>query len=264
MTATKVSFAAICVVGVALVTQPKLHKETMATDSEFSMSLNNTYIVENVTHSYNISHATVFLYREKDQSTTTTTTTTAMPSYENSSTTQQARPLTTPPPRTLNFEEYIKPDTLAGKIIGHCLAVVAGSSLSLSVLIAKRDPYIKEHFMDVIFWSFLFNTVVSVVLMAVLENPVVPWNWFDMTMLAGQAVASAGAWFLFIYAPTFISGNTFTLILSTEVIFMLISQYTVLSSILPGHRNWIEVVGVVFVLLGSSLSSVFEMIRACR
>ena len=41
---------------------------------------------------------------------------------------------------------------------------------------------------------------------------------------------------------------------------MLIAQYTVLSPILPGHRNWMEVVGVVLVLIGCSMSSILEII----
>ena len=42
---------------------------------------------------------------------------------------------------------------------------------------------------------------------------------------------------------------------------MLIPQYTVLSSILPGHRNWMEVVGVILVMLGCSMSSLVEMFK---
>ena len=49
--------------------------------------------------------------------------------------------------------------------------------------------------------------------------------------------------------------------MSTQVAFMLIAQYTVLSSVLPGHRNWMEVVGVILVLMGSGASSVFEMFK---
>ena len=41
---------------------------------------------------------------------------------------------------------------------------------------------------------------------------------------------------------------------------MLVAQYTVLSSILPGHRNWMEVVGVVLVLIGCSMSSILKII----
>ena len=42
---------------------------------------------------------------------------------------------------------------------------------------------------------------------------------------------------------------------------MLIAQYTVLP-ILPGHRNWIEIVGVVLVLFGLTLGSILELYRS--
>ena len=88
-----------------------------------------------------------------------------------------------------------------------------------------------------------------------------PSNWFDTAMVTFHSLSYAAFWPLYIYAPKYISGNTVTAIVSTEVVFMLVSQYTVLSSILPGHRNCMEVVGVVLVLLGSSLSSILEIFK---
>ena len=88
-----------------------------------------------------------------------------------------------------------------------------------------------------------------------------PSNAFDVVLVAMHSLLCAGVWPLCIIAPKYISGNTFTLIISTDVVFMLISQYTVLSSILPGHRNWIEGVGVVCVLLGCSMSTIMEIVK---
>ena len=64
-----------------------------------------------------------------------------------------------------------------------------------------------------------------------------------------------------LYAVQWISGNVINFISSTSVVLMLIPQYTVLSSILPGHQNWVEVVGVVLILLGSIMGSVIEMCK---
>ena len=62
------------------------------------------------------------------------------------------------------------------------------------------------------------------------------------------------------YAAKYISGNTINIIFSLTVVIFLISQYTVLSSILPGHKNWIEVTGVIIlVLLGSTMESILEV-----
>ena len=97
--------------------------------------------------------------------------------------------------------------------------------------------------------------------MFALETPVLPSSWFDIAMVTIHSVECAVLWRLYIYAPRFISGNTLTLILASDVVVMLIFQYTVLSSIHPGHRNWIEVVGVILVLLGCSVSSLLELLN---
>ena len=147
------------------------------------------------------------------------------------------------------------------QFIGYVFAISSGVTLSLDVLLVKRNPYFNEHILEILFWIFVSNTCFSVILMFIIETPVLPYNWFDVTMVIIHSFSYAGIWPLYIYAPNYISGNTVTAIMSTQVAFMLIAQYTVLSSILPGHRNWIEVVGVVSVLIGSGASSFFEMFK---
>ena len=261
---SKLLFAATCLIGVAMVAQPGIHDAAMGTKHEL---VSNKYSVSNLTASYqemnnfSVKNDTSFsVYHltkpnQKDVNGTFHTTTAA------ATTTTTSREISR---KVINFEEYIRSDSLLGQITGHGFAVIAGSSLSLSVLITKRHPSVNDNFVYVIFWSFTFNSIVSIILMLLLEQPTLPSNWFDTVMLIIHSLTSAGIWPLYIYAPKFISGNTFSLIVSTEVVFMLLSQYTVLSSVLPGHRNWIEVLGVILVLLGSSLSSVIEIIKTKR
>ena len=53
-----------------------------------------------------------------------------------------------------------------------------------------------------------------------------------------------------------------SVVLSTCVVLMLISRYTILAGILLGKRNWMEVAGAIVILLGSSLGSVKELCKA--
>ena len=160
-----------------------------------------------------------------------------------------------------SFEAMIQPETVVGKIVGYTSAALAGLAFSCMILITKRNPYINENILQVLFWNFLMNIVISVILMVALETPVLPSNWYDALMVTTHSVSAAAVYPLYIIAPKYISGNTYSLIFTTEVVFMLISQYTVLSSILPGHRNWMEVVGVILVLLGCSMSSIMDMFK---
>ena len=143
-------------------------------------------------------------------------------------------------------------------IIGYTFSFISGITLTLELLIIKRNPFLGDRHL---FWAFLTNTLLSATLMLALETPVLPSNWFDATMVTIHSVECAVLWHLYIYAPKHISGNTLTIILTSDVVVMLIFQYTVLSSIHPGHRNWIEVVGVFLVLLGCSMASLLELLN---
>ena len=143
-------------------------------------------------------------------------------------------------------------------IIGYTFSFISGITLTLELLIIKRNPFLGDQHL---FWAFLTNTLLSAAFMLALETPVLPSNWFDATMVTIHSVECALLWRLYIYAPKHISGNTLTIILTSDVVVMLIFQYTVLSSIHPGHRNWIEVVGVFLVLLGCSMASLLELLN---
>ena len=145
-----------------------------------------------------------------------------------------------------------------GLAIGYSFSIISGITLTLELLIIKRNPFLSDQHL---FWAFLTNTLLSAILMLALETPVLPSNWFDGVMVIIHSVECAVLWRLYIYAPKHISGNTLTLILTSDVVVMLIFQYTVLSSIHPGHRNWIEVVGVILVLFGCSVSSFLELLN---
>ena len=147
------------------------------------------------------------------------------------------------------------------QIIGYVFAVLSGVTLAIDLVLVKRNPYFNEHILEVLFWIFVSNTIFSIVIMFIVETSVLPSNWFDTAMVAMHGLTYAGIWPLYIYIPKYFSGNTLTAIMSTQIAFMLIAQYTVLSSILPGHRNLMEVMGVILVLVGSGASSVFEMFK---
>ena len=100
----------------------------------------------------------------------------------------------------------------------------------------------------------------SVVIMMILETPVMPGNMTQWLLTAGHSVSYALHLPLFMFGSKCISGNMVNLVHSTTVVFMLVAQYTVLSPILPGDRNWIEVVGVVFVLCATASGSIIEFL----
>ena len=151
---------------------------------------------------------------------------------------------------------------IAVVVLGYGLAILAGCSISGSTLLLKRHPYLVDNKFDVLFWVCLLPLTISAVTMAIFEKPVLPANWYQFLLVVVHYITFVFSWPLWMYGLQYISGNTTNIILSTTVVFVLIPQYTVLSSILPRNRNWIEVVGVILVLLGSSLGSIWELLKS--
>ena len=160
------------------------------------------------------------------------------------------------------FEEIIQPTSLIGQIIGYSFAVVSGLGFAWSILILKQYNFPKGNLLKILFWLFFVNSLISILLTFIFETIVLPSNWFDFTMATIHCVSASVLWLLYCTTSKYISGPLIGVICTTEVVVMLISQYTVLSSILPGHRNWMEVVGVILVMLGCSMSSLVEIITS--
>ena len=201
ITTKKLLFAFIGVVGVVLVTQPKFSQ------TDLIMAKNNTW-------------NDTILYPDKSSKTELINKSITLERYKDIESVKVKKLLN-------NFEENIKPDTLFGQIVGITAAVNRGIFFSLTVLVTKRNPYIIENIPSVLFWTFIGHVPISLGFMLLMETPVLPRNWFDTVMIIVHSCKCPGLCALYIYGPKYISGNTFTLILMTDVISMLISQYTV-------------------------------------
>ena len=144
------------------------------------------------------------------------------------------------------------------EILRYIFPVARGLIATMDVIVVKKRPYLSDNVKEVLFWCFFTGTVLSLIISFIWENPVLPSNWFDVILVSLHCVGYIFVYPIYLYALKHVSANTYVLITSTMVVFLLVAQYTVLSSILPGNRNWIEVVGVVTVLCGSTLVSVIE------
>ena len=145
------------------------------------------------------------------------------------------------------------------QIMKYSLPVANGLSMTIDIVVVKKRPYLSENITEVLFWCFLSNTVLSFVVMFIWETPVLPSNWFDTLLVSLHCLAYVFIWPLYLYTVKQISGNAFVLISCMTIVILLTAQYTVLSSILPGNRNWMEVMGVILVFVGSTLVSIIEI-----
>ena len=95
--------------------------------------------------------------------------------------------------------------------------------------------------------------------MAAFETPILPRDIYSLTLVGIHSLTFLFLFPLTMYTAKYISGSTINIIFSLTVVIFLLSQYTVLSSVSPGHKNWIEVTGVILVLLGSTMESILEI-----
>ena len=145
--------------------------------------------------------------------------------------------------------------------IKYFIAIFSGIMLTLDIIVLKKKPYLLENKTHVLFWLYLSNSIVSFLLMSIFENPVLPSNWLEVFYMSLHSVVYILVQPLEIIAASHISGNTINICLSSIVIFMLIPQYTFLSHIHSGHRNWMEVLGAILVFLGTTLGSLLEIFK---
>ena len=146
-------------------------------------------------------------------------------------------------------------------ILGYTMAAITGISLTFDILIIRHFDYVRENQHSVLFWTFLFSSLISLVLSCVFESPVLPNSTENYLYVLGHSVSSTAQWPLYFLAATYITGNTINIILSASSIFLLVSQYTILKHINPGHRNWIEISGVLSVIAANMLSSIIEIFQ---
>ena len=161
----------------------------------------------------------------------------------------------------LNNDYFVKSLVDVNNVLPYIYTCLGGIFLTTYFLTIRKYPYLSRNLFDICFWTFGVNSILSSILMLVFETPVLPMNWYDGLLAFIHGSAYGLNILVSTYALKYISGNVMNLIFSLNVVFFLVSQYTILSSVRPGHRNWIEGLGVGFVLMGSSLSTVREILK---
>ena len=145
--------------------------------------------------------------------------------------------------------------------LGYILAIATGLTFTLQIAMAKhyKSLFTKGDLCVTLTWSYFAGTIMSIVPMLAFEKPVFPRSMGEFLLVSIHVGGYVIMFPLFLYGSLKISGSLGSILRCTTLLFALVAQYTVLSEILPGHRNWIEVFGVVLVLIGTILSSIVEV-----
>ena len=151
-------------------------------------------------------------------------------------------------------------------MIGYSLSVGVGilDTFIVSFIKYHSDFFTTDNLLISLSWSYVAGTVLSLITMLLFEKPVFPLDIKDLLLVSGHVLTYVLLMPLHLYGSLLISGNLGSIIKTSRQLFMLVAQYLFLANVYPGHRNWIEVVGVVLVTFGSVFSSVVEIVKSFR
>ena len=170
--------------------------------------------------------------------------------------------------KSINMKDYTtqKEEPLNLIILGHIIACVSGLTYAFYVATVQyyEDFFTVENLFKCLIYDYAVGTVLSLVPMLIYENSVFPTDLRSILLLAGHVCTYVFAMPLFLYASVLISGNLTTIITTSNLIFVFIAQYTILKNIHPGHKNWIEILGVICVLFGTIFSSLVEIFKGYK
>ena len=127
-----------------------------------------------------------------------------------------------------------------------------------AVLLSNLEPITTAMY----FFSLCF--VVSLMISFYCEALVVLGSMWQYLYILGHCISSAMCTYLTIYSTQKIGGVEFALIGSLQVILNLIVQYAFMGRIMLGHRNWMEVVGAIILVIGAAISPIFEIVQLKR
>ena len=149
------------------------------------------------------------------------------------------------------------------KVKGYILACIggigAGTSFDINaVLLSNLEPITTAMY----FSSLCF--VVSLLISFYFEALVVVGTMWQYLFISGHCIASAMNTYFTIYSTRKIGGVKFSLVCSIQVVLILVIQYDFMGRIMPGHRNWMEVVGALILVIGATISPIFEIVQLKR
>ena len=115
------------------------------------------------------------------------------------------------------------------------------------------------------FWVGISGTFFSLLLMFIFEDFVFPTSPVCQLLLLGHAIFLMLTTVSYLNALQLIHPLLLTLIHSSEIILLCISQYTFMKDVNPGKHNYIEITGVLTVFIGIIITPMYELyLQYCK
>ncbi len=149
-------------------------------------------------------------------------------------------------------------------LLGYGMSGAYGLLMLTDMILLRHFTFLqqRENRPVVIFWMSMIGSSLSVLVSLGMEKQTIPSTLMDWLIVFGHC----GTFGIMILLKIFVCssrlpGVVISLIGSTSIIYMTISQYTFLSNLHPGNHNWLEIAGVCIVLTSSILPSIVKYVQ---
>ena len=142
--------------------------------------------------------------------------------------------------------------------IGTLCTVIAGITIGLYYILLK-DILADFDFLHIAFGTGLFGTIICLVTSLYIEDTPLAITEGTWGLLMVHAVFASVDSVLVVLIVSLIGPLESSILFSLAILIMVCLQYTIMSSYIPGHRNWLEVVGAIVNFIGVLLSPTIDL-----
>ncbi len=139
-----------------------------------------------------------------------------------------------------------------------CHGIVTSTRYLNYKLVRRRDI---STFL-VIFWGSLAGIILSTVMTFSIEKPVVPSDAKQVVLMLGHGFSIGLQHVCQVFQAQYLELTVVTILtVSSGLFFMTMFQYTFLHNIMPGHRNLLEICGILLVVYGATQTALSELCK---
>ena len=148
---------------------------------------------------------------------------------------------------------------LSDSMLGYTLAAASGVVMAIYLQLQKYYVVDANPF-AMTMWRSVVGTVISLILMLIMEEPVLPSDLLCILSLLGHCIAIAVGAIIVPFVLETLSAALTNLLQSLNLVTLVIMQYTLMRNILPAKENWLEILGAVLCFFGSIGGRTYEFI----
>ena len=147
---------------------------------------------------------------------------------------------------------------LHGNIAGALCTIFSGIAVGTSYILL--NDFLKEvNYLDMAFFYGVCGTIVCLITSLYTENITLRMTEVTWVLLAVHCICASIDSVLTCVVVSLIGSIESSIVFSLTVLIFMCLQYSLMTSYIPGHRNWLEVVGAIVNCIGALLPPAIDL-----